>query len=57
MDKDMIRAFRLSSMDYLLKPISPDELKMAVERVMKAEIKHFTLQLRVLEGNVKDWRI
>ena len=44
-------------MEYLLKPVSPDELKMAVERVMKAEIKHFTLQLRALEGNVKDWRI
>jgi len=57
MDKDTIRAFRLSSMDYLLKPVSPDELKMAVERVMKAEIKHFALQLQALEGNVKDWRI
>ena len=52
MDKDMIRAFRLSSMEYLLKPVSPEELRGAVERAMKAEIKHFSLQLEALEGNV-----
>jgi two-component system LytT family response regulator len=53
MDKDTIRAFRLSSMEYLLKPINQDELKMTVERAMKAEIKHFSLQLEALEGNVR----
>ena len=52
MDKDMIHSFRLSSMEYLLKPVSPDELKMAVERVMKADINYFSLQLAALEGNV-----
>ena len=52
MDKDTIRAFRLSSMEYLLKPVSPDELRVAVERVMKADINYFSLQLEALEGNV-----
>ncbi len=52
MDKDMIRAFRLSSIEFLLKPVSPDELKSAVERVMKSEMKHFKLQLQALEENV-----
>lgn len=53
MDKDMIRAFRLSGLEYLLKPVSPEELKMIVERVMKVEIKHVTMQLQALEENVK----
>ena len=53
LDKDTIRAFRLSGMEYLLKPVSPEELKMAVERVIKAEVKHFALQLEALEGNIR----
>ena len=52
MDKDMIHSFRLSSMEYLLKPINPEELRMAVERVTKADINYFSLQLEALEGNV-----
>jgi two-component system, LytTR family, response regulator len=51
MDKDTLRAFRLSGMEYLLKPVSPEELKTGVERVMKSEIKHFMLQLQALEDN------
>ena len=53
MDKETIHAFRLSGMEYLLKPVSPDELKMAVEKVMKSEINHINLQLQALEENVR----
>ena len=53
MEKEMQRAFRLSGMEYLLKPVSPDELKQAIDRVMKTDKKYFSLQLEALEGNVK----
>jgi two-component system LytT family response regulator len=52
MDHNLVRAFKLSGMEYLLKPVSPVELKMAIGRVMKAEMKDFELQLQALEGNV-----
>jgi two-component system LytT family response regulator len=35
MDKDTILTLRLTGMEYLLKPVSPEELKIAVERVLK----------------------
>lgn len=37
MDKNTIRTFRLGGMEYLLKPVSPEELKMAIGRVMKTQ--------------------
>ena len=52
MDRNTIRAFKLSGMEYLLKPVSAVELKMAIDRVMKAEMADFGLQLQALEGNV-----
>jgi two-component system LytT family response regulator len=53
MDKSTIRAFRLSSMEYLLKPVSPEELQKSVERVMNMDIANFGLQLQALEEDVK----
>jgi two-component system LytT family response regulator len=53
MDKETIQAFKLSGMEYLLKPVSPDDLAEAVKRVMKADIRDFALQLQALEGNVR----
>jgi len=53
MDKNTIRAFRLSGVEYLLKPVNPDDLQKAIERVMKMEISDFGLQLQALEENVE----
>lgn len=52
MDKNTIRAFRLSGMEYLLKPVSPEELQKSVQRVMKMDIADFGLQLQALEEDV-----
>ena len=54
MDKNTIRAFKLSGMEYLLKPVSPDELREAIDRVMLSDIKHFGLQLQALKENVRE---
>jgi two-component system LytT family response regulator len=41
-----IQAFKLSAVDYLLKPIEPEELENAVKRFMKQEIKHDFKELK-----------
>ncbi|MCG9909721.1 MAG: response regulator [Flavobacteriales bacterium] len=41
-----IQAFKLSAIDYLLKPIEPEELENAVKRFMKQEIKHDFKELK-----------
>jgi two-component system, LytTR family, response regulator len=53
MDKNMIRAFRLSGVEYLLKPVEPAELQKAIERVMDTEISYFGLQLQALEEDMR----
>ena len=53
MDKDMIRAFKLSGMEYLLKPVGPDKLKLAIQHVMQMETADFALQLQALEEDVE----
>ncbi len=52
MDKNMIRAFRLSGMEYLLKPLDPEQLEKAFQKAMKAEIVQFELQLQALEEDI-----
>lgn len=52
MDKNMIRAFRLSGMEYLLKPLDPEQLEKAFQKGMKAEIVQFELQLQALEEDI-----
>jgi len=51
-----IRAFRFSAIDYLLKPVNPDELHEAIEKAMQRIDHDFASQIRVLEENlsVKD---
>ncbi len=49
LDAEMIKAFRLSGIEYLLKPVNQSELKSSVCRVMQTEIGHFELQLQALE--------
>ena len=53
-DKETILAFKLSGLEYLLKPINPVELSDTMKRVMKMDIKNFSLQLEALEGNVRE---
>jgi two-component system LytT family response regulator len=52
-DKNAIQAFKLSNIEYLLKPVSPDDLIGAISRVMKTEVKHFAVQLQALEKNLE----
>jgi two-component system LytT family response regulator len=38
-DEYAMRAFEVNAIDYLLKPVSPERLKLSIERVMKRESK------------------
>lgn len=38
-DEYAMRAFEVNAIDYLLKPVNPDRLKLSIERVMKKEEK------------------
>jgi two-component system LytT family response regulator len=40
-DEYAIKAFRVNAIDYLLKPIAPEELKEAVEKVLRKRQKHY----------------
>ena len=53
-DKNSILAFKLSGLEYLVKPVSQVELSEAIKRVMKMETKYFSLQLEALEENVRE---
>lgn len=46
-----IQAFKLSAVDYLLKPINPDELLQAVQRVEKQKMK--TENYKLLKSSIK----
>ena len=52
MDKDMIRAFKLSGVEYLLKPVDPEQLEKAIRQVMKTGTAQFGLQLQALEEDL-----
>lgn len=49
-DKYAIRAFRFSALDYLLKPVDPDELKDAITKASQVMNEDFNAQL----DNLKD---
>ncbi|MCD4679316.1 MAG: LytTR family DNA-binding domain-containing protein [Bacteroidales bacterium] len=52
-DQYAIRAFKYSALDYLLKPISPDDLINAVEKVRKRKLdKQINQNIEVLLGNI-----
>lgn len=52
-NKEMIREFRLSDIDYLQKPVSPVELSIAVKKTEKTSQRDFVLQLKALCVNIK----
>lgn len=47
-----IRAFRFSAIDYLLKPVNPDDLHEAILKAAQRKDLDFTSQLRALEDNL-----
>jgi len=53
-DKNTIRAFRLSYIGYLVKPVNPEELKDAVSHAAQSDRNDFLLRLKALDANQKD---
>jgi len=53
-DQYAIKAFRFSAIDYLLKPLDPDELVQAVEKVEHIIQKDFNTQLDNLKEHLAD---
>jgi two-component system LytT family response regulator len=51
-EKSMIQAFKLSCIEYLLKPVNPDDLKAVVRKVEKTGQEDLVMQLKALEANV-----
>jgi two-component system LytT family response regulator len=52
-DKYAIDAFKFSAIDYLLKPINPEQLSDAVERAQLVVNDHLRLQMHALDENLK----
>lgn len=48
-----IRAFRLSAVDYLLKPVDPDELSEAVEKAAELMMEEHRTQLEAISKNIE----
>jgi two-component system LytT family response regulator len=53
MDRSTIKAFRLSNMEFLLKPVSPEELREAITRSEKILPGEMGLMLKALESNIR----
>ncbi|GAB3961990.1 LytTR family DNA-binding domain-containing protein [Spirosoma harenae] len=51
-----IRAFRFSAIDYLLKPIDPDELQAAVEKYKSQLVSVSPQQLKILQEHIDEPR-
>lgn len=49
-----INAFKLSAVDYLLKPVEPDDIEQAVERYKRRNPKDKSASLATLKENLKD---
>ena len=52
-DQYAIRAFKFSAIDYLLKPVDPEDLVQAVNRAEQMVQEDFSTQLKVLDDNLK----
>lgn len=51
-DRYAVRAFKVSAIDYLLKPINIDELIQAVDKVQSLDKKSFAQQLSILQESI-----
>jgi two-component system LytT family response regulator len=51
-DQYAVKAFKFSALDYLLKPLDPDELVLAVEKALKTVQKDFLTQLENLRDHL-----
>ena len=57
-DEYAVKAFRLSAIDYILKPIDPDELEKAVEKAKSSYISgEAGLHIKALESNIGEKRL
>jgi two-component system LytT family response regulator len=52
-EKYATQAFRFAAIDFLLKPVNPDDLSEAVKRAETLVQEHFISQLQALEENLK----
>ena len=52
-DQFALQAFRFSAVDYLLKPVNPEQLVEAVTKASQLIREHFSLQMNVLQDNLK----
>jgi two-component system LytT family response regulator len=52
-DQYALQAFRISAVDYLLKPVNPEMLAKAVERAGLLIQVHFNLQMQALRENIQ----
>jgi two-component system LytT family response regulator len=52
-DQYAIQAFKFSAIDYLLKPVDPEDLKVAVNRAKQMVQQDLSTQLQVLDENLK----
>ncbi|MBS4061996.1 MAG: response regulator transcription factor [Bacteroidetes bacterium] len=52
-DKYALGAFKFSAIDYLLKPINPEQLANAVERAQLVINEHLQIQIHALEENLR----
>lgn len=53
-DKYAVQAFRFSAIDYLLKPIDPDDLKQAISRLQKSTSDEMMRKFDTLFFNIKN---
>jgi two-component system LytT family response regulator len=52
-EKYAVQAFRFAAVDFLLKPVNPEELSEAVKHAEILIQEHFTTQLQALEENMR----
>jgi DNA-binding LytR/AlgR family response regulator len=55
-DQYAIKAFKLNSIDYLLKPIKPEELRFSIEKFKKVQVKDTTAQLESIRFMLDDFK-